>query len=117
MMIRFVRLYKTALGDEEAEENRRGLRLLQRSGVIVDVVRECDWLFLMNVLSNTEGRGQQGQTAERVKQELEKIFQDPKNQDTNTPSVVTAHASTMTDEVEPVNVVVKEEDSSSDDDD
>ncbi|XP_067663830.1 uncharacterized protein [Haliotis asinina] len=88
MTLRFARLFRVGIEDE-AIENRDGLRLLHNSKVKVDVVRECDWLYLMDVLKNREAQKQHDRRSRLVKQELTKIFTDPHDEQTSTDNVTT----------------------------
>ncbi|XP_046353153.2 uncharacterized protein LOC124133011 [Haliotis rufescens] len=97
MTIRFASLYRVGTEDE-ATENKDGLRLLHNNKVKVDVVRECDWVYLMDVLKNRQAQKQHGRRSVIVRQELTKIFTDPRDEETSTDQV-TADSETMTEKV------------------
>ena len=94
--IKFVQLYKTE-NDEDAEENRAGLRKLRQCGFKLDVFREADWFYLAETLADKASRTEQSSNGVRTKERLIQIFNDSKEAASATEMVKTSEIETMTE--------------------
>ncbi|XP_076469859.1 uncharacterized protein LOC143300186 [Babylonia areolata] len=84
VVVKFVELYKTESGEEDAEENREGLRNLEKYAVKVDVVKERDWVYLMQTLTQNSAKKQQVEKNTATRQRLLRVLRDPQDKHTNT---------------------------------
>ncbi|XP_041373114.1 uncharacterized protein LOC121386316 [Gigantopelta aegis] len=94
--MKFVQLYKTE-NDEDADENRRGLRTLRQSGFKLDVFDEADWFYLAETLADKSSRKTQSKNAVKAKKKLKEIFTDTRDAGSVTECVKTSETNTMTD--------------------
>ncbi|KAK7105672.1 uncharacterized protein [Littorina saxatilis] len=127
MTLKFVELYQTGDDEEDAEENREGLRDLEKYGVLVDVVEARDWMVLLQTLTQKAAKKKQAEVNEVSRDHLRHILKDPRHQETSTDSFyMTSEAASMTDlkvmaeaemMTEPCEEEEKEKHSSSSDDD
>lgn len=97
VMLKFVELYMAGEGEEDAEENRGGLRALQAYGVEVDIMKGRDWLFLVQTLTQRAGKKRQGESNSATRACLLRILKDPRDAQTGTESPEVTEAETMTD--------------------
>ena len=95
--LKFVELYKTGEGEEDAEENGEGLRALRNYGVDLDVMKGRDWLFLMQTLIQKAGKKRQGERNAATRSRLLRLLKHPHDVGTDTPALPFAEVGTMTD--------------------
>lgn len=95
--LKFVELYNTSQGDEDAEENCEGLRLLEQFGVKIDVLKGRDWLFLVQTLTRKGGRRKLAEAREVTLKRLREILKNPRDAEVNTECQEMTQAEMMTD--------------------
>jgi hypothetical protein len=82
--LKFVQLYQTEDGEEDADENREGLRMLQKYGVRLDVMKGRDWQFLLQTLTRKSAKKRQNACNMKTRERLRELLQNPRSVMTNT---------------------------------
>ncbi|KAL8570479.1 hypothetical protein ACOMHN_034514 [Nucella lapillus] len=85
--LKFVELYKTDPEEEDAEENREGLRALESYGIKLDVVKERDWVYLMQTLTQRSTKKKQVEKNMAARQRLLQVLRDPHDEGTETQDI------------------------------
>lgn len=93
--LKFVELYKTDPEEEDAEENREGLQALEKYGVKIDVVKERDWVYLMQTLTLRSAKKQQVEKNLAARQRLQRVLRDPHDEQTDTQEMDMVEADVM----------------------
>lgn len=74
--IKMVRMYQVDGADEDAEENREGLKLLKQVGIHMNSVGGKDWQYLREVLREVKGLQEQDQNTRETRRYMKSILKE-----------------------------------------